>query len=145
MNYSNKTETMKTVEELLKPRYKVIADYPKSVYEVGTIINAGTTSEDCIYCDREGPRMRHYPHLFQPLPWWSDRKVEDMPEYVRCLCYGGEDERIGGVAIVEQGNILHENAIWLLKDDKICFMWPLKYLKPIEKEEYELFKQQKQK
>jgi hypothetical protein len=25
-----------------------------------------------------------YPHLFQPLPWWSDRKVEDMPEYLNC-------------------------------------------------------------
>lgn len=74
---------MLTVEELLRPRYKVVADYPKSIYKIGTIINAGTTSEDCIYCDLEGPRMRHYPHLFQPLPWWSDRKVEDMPEYVK--------------------------------------------------------------
>src|SRR4051812_40933853 len=72
-------------EELLKPRYKVIADYPKSLYYVGDIINAGTTSEDCIYCDREGPRMRHYPHLFEPLPWWKDRKVEDMPEYVKVI------------------------------------------------------------
>ena len=23
-----------------------------------------------------------YPHLFAPLPWWADRNVEEMPEYV---------------------------------------------------------------
>lgn len=70
-------------EELLKPRYKVIADYPKSLYEVGTILNAGWRSEDCIYCDTEGPRWRHYPHLFKPIEWWEERKPEDMPEYVK--------------------------------------------------------------
>lgn len=70
-------------EELMKPRYKVIADYPKSLYHVGDIINAGSTGEDCIYCDREGPRMRHYPHLFKKLEWWQDRAPEDMPEYVK--------------------------------------------------------------
>jgi len=29
---------MNTVEELMKPRYKVIADYPLSPYKVGDII-----------------------------------------------------------------------------------------------------------
>ena len=70
-------------EELLKPRYKVIADYPKSIHPIGTIYNCGGTSEDLLYCDRDGPRMRDYPHLFKPLAWWEDRKVEEMPEYVK--------------------------------------------------------------
>jgi len=72
-----------TTEELMKPRYKVIADYPKSLYHVGDILNAGGSGEDCIYCDREGPRFRHYPHLFKPLAWYEERKPEDMPEYVK--------------------------------------------------------------
>lgn len=70
-------------EQLLKPRYKVIADYPKSLYKVGDILDAGWRSEDCIYCDTEGPRWRHYPHLFKPLQWWEERKVEDMPQYLK--------------------------------------------------------------
>lgn len=72
-----------TPEQLLKPRYKVIADYPKSIYNIGDIINAGTTSEDCIYCDRDGPRMRQYPHLFKPLQWWEERKGDEPPMYIR--------------------------------------------------------------
>jgi len=72
-----------TTEELLKPRYKVIADYPKSLYHVGDILNAGWRSEDLIYCDHDGPRWRDYPHLFKKLEWWEDRKIEDMPEYLK--------------------------------------------------------------
>lgn len=72
-----------SIEELLRPRYKVIADYPKSLYHVGDIINAGGTGEDCIYCDREGPRMRHYPHLFQPLRWWQELAENEMPSFVK--------------------------------------------------------------
>jgi hypothetical protein len=33
----NKTETMLTVEELLMPRRKVIADYPGCEFEIGQI------------------------------------------------------------------------------------------------------------
>ncbi len=72
-----------TPEELMKPRYKVIADYPKSIHQVGTIIDAGWRSEDLLYCDHDGPRCRHYPHLFKPLQWWQEREEKDMPEYVK--------------------------------------------------------------
>lgn len=71
-----------TKEQLIAPRYKVIADWPKSIYPVGTIINAGGRSEDLLYCDFEGPRCRDYPHLFRKLEWWEERKLEEMPEYV---------------------------------------------------------------
>lgn len=27
----------------------------------------------------------NYPNLFQSLLWWSDRKPEDMPEYVKII------------------------------------------------------------
>lgn len=68
-----------TKEELLKPRYKVVADYPRPhnhpYFGMGEIIEA-ITPEDIEYFNK-------YKALFQPLPWWSDRKPEDMPEYVR--------------------------------------------------------------
>lgn len=76
-----------TTEQLLQPRYMVIADYPKSIYPVGDIIRAGGRNGDCIYCDTEGPRLSHYPHLFRPMPWYEGRNVEDMPEYVKVVAY----------------------------------------------------------
>jgi hypothetical protein len=33
-------------------------------------------------------KIEPYPHLFQPLPWWSDRKVDEMPAFIKC------DERV---------------------------------------------------
>lgn len=76
-------------EELLKIRYKVIADYPENKYfKIGDIL----IESDHIPKGRFGKKItRHwasvnahdYPHLFKPLFWWEDRKPEDMPEYVR--------------------------------------------------------------
>lgn len=67
-------------EELLKPRYKVIADYPNSIWTVGEILP-----------DFPEPYAKEnfgkYPHLFKPLQWWEERENKDMPEYV---CHYGE-------------------------------------------------------
>jgi hypothetical protein len=29
-----------------------------------------------------------FPHLFEPLPWWKERKPEDMPHYVKHIATG---------------------------------------------------------
>lgn len=85
---------MKTVEELLIQRYKVIALYPQSSLRVGDIISFELQHvEIAQYAALNGSPIRlavmekelkKYPHLFQPLPWWSDRSPEDMPEYLHC-------------------------------------------------------------
>lgn len=77
-----------TTEELMKPRYKVIADYPKCHYNVGDIIEPiGGDNWDCYANPTLGGLTNpdKYRHLFEPLPWWKERKVEEMPEYVKCL------------------------------------------------------------
>lgn len=61
-----------TPEELLKPRYEVIADYPGCNVEVGTIFQSDIGE----YFDR-------YPANFRKLAWWEHRKREELPEYVR--------------------------------------------------------------
>jgi len=69
--------------ELLKPRYKVIADYPGSVFNIGRILPDPLESYSQ---DEENDlvlSMNKYPHLFRKLEWWEDRAVEDMPEYVK--------------------------------------------------------------
>jgi hypothetical protein len=87
-----------SVEELLRPRYKVIADYFFNPYKLGDIItlpknnrsvHLTTTSHTDEFGDRVSQAEHYapkvidqYPHLFQPLQWWEDRNSEDMPEYV---------------------------------------------------------------
>jgi hypothetical protein len=66
---------MKTNDELMQPRYKVIADYPASDYKVGLIIS-DIGPNFCEYLER-------YPHLFKKLEWWQDLKPIDFPKYVK--------------------------------------------------------------
>lgn len=95
--------TDKQIEELLKPRYKVIADYPKSEFEIGEIIQFDRIgflpmifledqTEGWLTDFIEKPRgsvmysikmFEPYPHLFQPLQWWEERPIEELPLYVR--------------------------------------------------------------
>jgi len=70
-----------TPKELLKPRRKVITDYPGNRNKVGDIIvieHAGTPEAAKLVC----AWYDKYPHIFQPLLWWQDRKPEDFTEYV---------------------------------------------------------------
>lgn len=67
-----------TAQELLIPRYKVIADYPGSVYVVGEIISDDT---NCIEFLEE---LDKYPHIFEKLNWWEQRTVEEMPKRLIC-------------------------------------------------------------
>lgn len=63
-----------TVEALLKPRYKVIADYPNSIYSIGEIIECDA-EEDCT--------LHKWPAIFKKLHWSEDRKPEDMPQFIK--------------------------------------------------------------
>lgn len=73
-----------TIEELLNPRYKVIAPYPNSKYRMGEIINytdqSGSVTSDtfCQFYDK-------YPHLFKKLFWYEEGDEKDMPEFVKFL------------------------------------------------------------
>ena len=67
-----------TTEELLKPRYLVIADYPgmdDDGYYIGQV-KENIAENYCKLLDK-------YPHLFRRLEWWEMRDEKDMPEYVK--------------------------------------------------------------
>lgn len=72
-------------EELMRPRYKVIAGYPDSHYTIGTILDRNW----CRYenDDEETGKiiwqLSDFPHLFKRLEWWEERPIEDMPIYVK--------------------------------------------------------------
>lgn len=103
---------MKT-DELLKPRYKVIADYPNSKGNVGDILYQYIfeTSETGLYTfvsNLESPLSGYnikpsdidkYPHLFRKMDWWEDRGMEEMPKYLK---YFDEDGKLEFVLKVER-------------------------------------------
>lgn len=89
-----------TTEQLLIPRYKVIADYPASPYKVGEVLIFWEISQGYDESKRpitldlqdsglEFQRMvneeefKKYPHLFRPLQWWEERRISDLPNYIR--------------------------------------------------------------
>lgn len=98
-----------TVDELMRPRFKVVEDYPYSEYEVGLIIEF--EEEKCTYYTgqpewetvpikyKDGggwlkcciKKFEPYPRIFKPMEWWEERKAEDMPRYViskhTSVCY----------------------------------------------------------
>lgn len=82
-----------SADELLKPRYKVIADYPGNIIPIGSIfwddiesINIITpTGSKSIQSSYPYRHKDKFPHLFKKLEWWEDRKPEEMPEYVKVI------------------------------------------------------------
>ena len=81
--------TSMTPEELMKPRYKVVADYPGNVFEIGSVITFLKQIKEgqiliWAYKDRTVTfsSFDKYPHLFKPLQWWEHREDIEMPEYV---------------------------------------------------------------
>lgn len=75
-------------EQLLAPRFKVIASYPNSIFKVGEVITIGR--HEGVFCDPDGPKYSDFPAIFQRLQWWEDLHVDDFPAYVKvatdCTC-----------------------------------------------------------
>lgn len=138
--------------DLLQKRVKVIAYYPHSPYGIGEIlvfidhVGNGSTfdlydsigQEDvCIYA----AEVDKSPANFQPLPWWSDRDIKDMPEYVIITCSGctGCAERlhvtIGEIIKVNYWTTDFMTARLVGKPIQIYSDW----LTPATREEYEAY------
>jgi hypothetical protein len=69
-------------KELLKPRFKVISDYPNSNYKVGEIIESTEIFEEGC----PAFQFDTYPHIFKKLNWWEYRTKEQMPKKLKSLC-----------------------------------------------------------
>lgn len=68
-----------TTEELLIPRYEIIADYPNNSFgKVGDIITPQSFESEDDFYDWE---LDKYPHLFRSLHWAEKREIEELPEY----------------------------------------------------------------
>jgi len=96
-------------EELMKPRWKVIADYPGSDYHIGEILDRdwGWVGDDEIGFKHQ---VSHYPHLFKKLEWWEDRTLDELMSvnYIRITIYTGY-WRVGDVVNVTDYKIDTKN------------------------------------
>jgi len=113
-----------TVEELLKPRYKVIADYPYNPVEVGEL--------ECSDTEEQGKFLDQFPHLFKKLEWWEERKECDMPEYVKSTTL------IGRAYKISDANEKYEYGFMIdypMSEHHVLYKDTL----PITKEEYEIY------
>lgn len=125
------TESEK-VEQLMRPRYKVIADYPGSDYSIGEVLvldDGGGESDEFYFCDEDGKHIeweafyKHYPHIFKPLEWWEERAPEEIPGYVKFAkenSYGhfGEVIKIDEIKISKGGFgiVCHDKGTWWATD-----------------------------
>lgn len=128
---------MLTKEQLLQTRYKVTGPFPHMNCKVGDILDFsdGYSSKQITRTPHDDPwgetnfathgfdqfELQEYPNLFQPLPWYSDRKPEDMPEYLK-------DIKTGEVFAYDENYKAHGTA-WM-SDHKI---------EPATKEDYQVY------
>ncbi len=80
-----------TAQELMTPRYEVIADFPTNTTPIYGILTCPPYDNDFTveyWCQNHDK----YPHLFRKLNWWDYRKAEDMPKQVICKAIPGDKE-----------------------------------------------------
>lgn len=119
-----------TVEELLKPRIKIIALWPhEPERNLGMIIKEPdvprTPQWEAAWNDWN--ELLKHPHLLKPLEWWEERDEKDMPEYVKM-------KRVEGVFRVKKyvkGKFLYARLFDYAASVKVTT------LTPATKEEYE--------
>jgi hypothetical protein len=135
-----------STEELMHPRYKVIADYPGNIHPIGHIhghdING---TQNVMKLDEWLAFHDKYPHLFKKLEWWEDREEKDMPQYVKLVM----SNRIQFVHKVEKWNGFNSNGqpLYRTYNRVNCLMtYCLLGLDPATEQEYtEYLTQQTQK
>jgi len=82
---------------LLKKRYKVIADYPNSPFTVGNILEQAEPLPHDVWREKEnGTWTEHtilnaekWDKFFVEIPWYHNRTLNEMPNYLKCLNESG--------------------------------------------------------
>jgi hypothetical protein len=121
-----------TIEHLVTLRFEVIADYPKSKFEVGSILSRvknatndwydlGDSNPDLGIIQKQ--ELIQYPHLFRPLNWWENRSEEEMPMFINYSSinkyykvdqwiFPDKNEGFGTFAVVGSTKILIDHPIY---------------------------------
>jgi hypothetical protein len=138
------TTTKPTIEDLLKPRVRVILDYPGSPFANGDILiqDLRTLKEvwirvqefENIRSDRawiSHEYVRLYPEIFKPVQWWEGREPEELPKYVK----NAADKIVFRVEYNFDGHTPSDVKTWNVEAP--AFWHSLYDLLPSTKEEYD--------
>jgi hypothetical protein len=127
-----------TIEELLKPRYKVINGYPRSPFEVGVVLVVAEDGE--LYSIEHGyfpsstivreEEAKQYPNIFRSLQWWEGREIAGM--YVR---FGEKDTVHSYYQLKEplEGGVY---GFWMMQGNLDEYCYPLNGCHPATEQEY---------
>ena len=124
-----------TTEDLLKPRYKVIRNYPGSPYKIGDI-------KECAEEEHGDVNFyKQYPDVFSRIEWWEDRNTEDLPEYIKLSMdyHSNLNSKIFRKGRIYKVEFWDVNVPYVSKKQYINCNWLL----PTTKEEYEQYQQSK--
>jgi hypothetical protein len=130
-----------TTEELLKPRYKVIADWPGVAGKVivgDVLVLDDMDNANVFWCGGEAfqeDKLLDYPYLFKKLEWWEGRTIDDLAGvlFVKVMIYRGY-WRVGDVVPARLKLDDLKPIGYLLK---YSHFQPVYELLPATKEEYE--------
>jgi hypothetical protein len=128
-------------DTLLKPRYKVIADFyqnQKSIKDnqikVGDLFMNYIPQQNIVWRRISNNKWEditihcpdQYPHLFRRLEWWEERQLNEMPEYVKEV-----DGKIHHVTFIEEYGFIWMQAVngevvstWAVSEKVMCFFEP---------------------
>lgn len=142
---------------LLVPRIRVKADYPNSPFKVGDILHEeknvfafsvyapahllSRVNGENVYLKLKISKgdIERYPHLFELLPWWAERSVEEMPEYLK-------DNTIGTIVIKVDRYVKISEEWWFISEANasIGHVSSLRIFIPATKDEYDNYIKSKQ-
>ena len=111
-----------TTEELMRPRWEVIADYPNSVEYIGSVIE-----------NKDPEHYDLYPSTYRPLSWWEHRLLYEMPQYVKA-----SPGHYNGFFVEELSQ--PNSGGWVRVGNMRYNIARLSGLLPATKEEYEAYK-----
>lgn len=143
-------------EELLKPRYKVIARWPdmaRDKFFEGQIIQLIQLAGEQA-CTRIGNSTLYdawfdgFPHLFKKLEWWEERAESDMPGYISLnpenTTGGPEVFKVLAAKKDESGRLGINHTFPVDENNPFDDFVDVKYFLPATEEEYNAYNSQKQ-
>lgn len=125
------------MENLLIPRFEIIADYPLCPYRVGRVLTPVTKKNQFFECIEAPASLliqspENYPHLFRKMDWWELRTEQEMPKYLMSLI----DEEVYEVLKWHRNNTFGQTEPDRMSGcDLTCFKSEYGYV-PITEEQY---------
>jgi hypothetical protein len=134
-----------SIEELLKPRVKVIAPMPLMKNKVGEFLYRQEDDKGNIWFGISAGKEMHFfkledfrewSNIFHICEWWEERKESEMPEYVKDL-YDQEPFKIVSKHPISKDEYLITNR------PKPAHYAHIKHFLPATEEEYIQYQQNK--